>query len=231
MSETITEIASTFESLQVLIHEPDVNADSCIIWLHGLGASAYDFAPITGFIRQHSQQPGLKMLYPQAPSLAVTINGGVMMPAWYDIFSASPRRTINNHQYQAAISAIHTLIQKQIEQGISAERILIAGFSQGGAIAYQAACGFPQRLAGAICLSTYLAEPLKIKPCNAQLPMFIGHGSHDTVVPKMLGQEALEWLRENNFSPIWKEYPLQHEVSEDELQDVAEFIGQVLSAR
>lgn len=230
MSETISETASTFESLQVLVHEPDVEADSCIIWLHGLGATAYDFAPITPFIRQYSGQPGLRMIYPQAPSLSVSINGGMMMPAWYDILSASPRRTINTHQYQQAIHAIQDLVKQQINNGLESKRVFIAGFSQGGAVAYQAACGFTESLAGVISLSTYIADTLKVAPENQQLPVFIGHGSQDMVVPEMLGLEALEWFRANRFEPVWKKYPLQHEVNEDELKDVADFIGQTLSA-
>lgn len=213
-----------FDNLQFIIDEPEQSADSCIIWLHGLGASGHDFAPVTPLLRQVAGLPGLRGIYPHAPELAVTINGGMRMPAWYDILAASPRRVINPHQFRQATDAVQALIEQQIENGIASERIVIAGFSQGGAVAFQTALGCTHQLAGLVCLSTYLAFPPEISAANNQLPIFIGHGVHDVVVPKMLGQEALVMLEQHQLTPLWREYPLQHEVSQAELEDVATFM-------
>ena len=217
-----------FSALDIIQHEPEQTADCCIIWLHGLGASGHDFAPITPMLRQATGQAGLRAIYPHAPALAVTINSGMLMPAWYDILATSPRRTINPQHFHDAVSAIQALIQQQIDQGIDSRRIIVAGFSQGGAVAYQAALGFDQQLAGLICLSTYLVDTPNISAANQQLPIFVGHGQLDMVVPMMLGQEAVSLLEHKELTPVWREYPLQHEVSQQELEDVATFIQRIL---
>jgi phospholipase/carboxylesterase len=210
-------------------HNPDVKTDSCIVWLHGLGASGYDFAPITPLLRQAASAPGLAAIYPHAPELAVTINGGMKMPAWYDILAASPRRVINPYQFQQSVTAVQNLISDLIAEGMSSRRILVAGFSQGGAVAYQAALGFGQPLGGLVCLSTYLAQEPLIDKENKRLPVFIGHGQMDMVVPQMLGLEAMSLLEGQELTPVWREYPIQHEVSEQQLEDVATFIRRVLT--
>lgn len=219
---------SEFNHLELVCHEPDSQADSCIIWLHGLGADGYDFAPLTPVLRQSCDLPGLRAIYPHAPQLPVTINGGVNMPAWYDILAASPRRTINSQQFNLAVDAIQRLVQQQVDAGIPAERIIVAGFSQGGAVAYQAALGCQHPLGGLICLSTYIATDLSIQPANQQLPVFLAHGTQDMVVPVMLGQEACETLQQQGLTPEWRSYPIQHEVCDAELEEIAAFIRQCL---
>ena len=217
-------------TLDCLIHEPDGSADNCLIWLHGLGADGYDFAPITPLLRQQLQRPGLRLIYPHAPKLAVTMNGGLVMPAWYDILASSPRRTINRQQFKQAVNAIQQLIEQQLDAGIASENIILAGFSQGGAVAYQAALQYHQPLAALVCLSTYLADAFGIHPANQALPVFIGHGTHDQVVPKFLGEEAHQWLQKKGLNAQWREYPLQHEVSQAELLELAAFIHQRLNS-
>lgn len=220
---------SDSNTLDLIRHNPDVTPDSCIIWLHGLGASGHDFAPVTPLLRQVASAPGLTAIYPHAPELAVTINGGMRMPAWYDILAASPRRVINPHQFQQSVADVQQLISNMIAEGISSQRIVLAGFSQGGAVAYQAALGFGQQLGGLICLSTYLAQEPLISEENKRLPVFIGHGQMDMVVPQMLGLEAVSLLEGRELTPVWREYPIQHEVSQQELEDVATFIRRVLT--
>ena len=145
-----------------IVLEPSMPADSCIIWLHGLGASGDDFVPLLPHLLQTlntAQPPVLRTVYPHAAQQPVTINGGMVMPSWYDLLATSPRRQIDGQQLAVSVQRIHTLIDQQIAAGIDSRRILLAGFSQGGAVAYEAAFSYPQPLAGLMALSTYIARP------------------------------------------------------------------------
>ena len=166
--------------------EPISPATATVIWLHGLGADGHDFVPIIpelGLPRDH----GIRFIFPHAPALPVTINGGYVMPAWYDILEMSLDRKVDVAQLQASAQEVGKLIEREIARGIPSERIVIAGFSQGGAVAYQAALSYPKPLAGLLALSTYFAttDTVALNAANAQLPIHIFHGKQDTIVPDL----------------------------------------------
>jgi len=210
--------------------EPSLTAQSAVIWLHGLGASGDDFAPIV----PHLQLPdslATRFIFPQAPSRPVTINGGMVMPAWYDILSMDIDRTIDEQQIVESANQIIVLVEREIERGIDANRIVLAGFSQGGAVAYQAALEFDQSLGGLMTMSTYFAthDSVSVNPANQELDIFVSHGTQDPVVVEELGQAAVKLLQEKGFQPIYKTYPMQHEVSLAQIQDISVWLQQRLA--
>ncbi len=218
-----------------IILEPSIPADSCIIWLHGLGASGDDFVPVLPHLLQAlaaagSEQPVvLRAVYPHAPQQPVTINDGMVMPSWYDLLATSPRRQIDGQQLSDAVQHIHTLIDQQIAAGINSRRILLAGFSQGGAVAYEAAFSYPQPLAGLMALSTYIARPPQINAANQNLPVLVAHGNYDGVVSPELGEEACQWLAQSGINAESHRYPMAHEVCLQEIEDSGRFASRCLS--
>jgi len=180
-----------------------------IIWLHGLGADGNDFAPIVPQLNLPSDF-GIRFVFPHAPSIPVTINNGFVMPAWYDIKQMDVDRHVDEEQLRNSAQWVHNLIARELERGIASERIIIAGFSQGGAVSYEAALSYEKPLAGIMALSTYFAtaETVQINSINAGLPIMICHGSMDPVVPESLGRKSLETLQERGFEPQYKTYPM-----------------------
>ncbi len=210
--------------------EPNQPAKSAVIWLHGLGASGDDFAPIV----PHLQLPdslATRFVFPHAPSRPVTINGGMVMPAWYDILSMDIDRKIDEAQIIESAQQVTALIEREIERGVPAEKIVLAGFSQGGAVAYHAALEFNQSLAGLMTLSTYFAthETVNVHPANAALNVFVSHGTQDPVVPEELGQKAVSHLKSKGYTPQYKTYPMQHEVNLEQIQDIGAWLTERLS--
>jgi len=201
-------------------------ADSAMIWLHGLGATNEDFIPVFKRIVA-TLSLNCVGLFPQAPTRAVTLSEGMAMPCWYDILGANPKRIINEDDLQSSAKRIHQLIEDLQQEGIPSERIFIAGFSQGGAVSYEAALSFEQPLAGLICLSTYLGR--EVTPANKELPVFCAHGSRDDVVPMQLGEDSVTTLKHLGLQPQWQTYPMQHEVSLPEISDISSFVYQQLS--
>ena len=201
--------------------EPKSPATAAVIWLHGLGADGHDFVsiiPELGLPPDH----GIRFIFPHAPEMPVTINGGYVMPAWYDILEMSLDRKVDVAQLQASAREVGKLIEREIARGIPSERIVIAGFSQGGAVAYQAALSYPKPLAGLLALSTYFAttDTVALNAANAQLPIHIFHGKQDTIVPDLLALKAYRWLRERGYAPQYSEYPLGHNVFAEEIAEV-----------
>ena len=214
--------------------EPIQQANGAVIWLHGLGASGDDFAAIVPALNLSQQYPGaaqIRFIFPHAPTIPISINGGMSMPAWYDILSIDVQRKINQQQFMASAQRVTDLIERELARGISSERIVVAGFSQGGAVAYQAALNFAQPLAGLMALSTYVASAntLELKACNRQLPVLICHGSEDPVVPESLGLQALDSVRALGLAPEYKQYCMGHSVSPEQIKDMADFIAKVLN--
>ena len=207
---------------------PESDECGAMIWLHGLGAGCDDFVPVFSQITQSLQLP-LRGVFPQSPSLSVTINDGMVMPAWYDILAANPKRVIEPNSFAKSVQRIHALADSLISDGIASDRIVVAGFSQGGAVAMEAALTFTSPLAGLICLSTYMARPVQIHSAQQSLPVFMAHGSYDAVVPPALGEEAFQQMKNASLSPRWHTYPMQHEVSLAEIHDVTGFCRSVLS--
>lgn len=201
---------------------------ACIIFLHGLGASGDDFVP---FAHELKLPVPVRYIFPHAPSRPVTINGGMIMPAWYDILSMDIDRKIDVPQIKESSNAIHAFIRLQIKQGIPANKIIIAGFSQGGAVAYHAALSFPEPLAGLMALSTYFAteKELDLKAVAKDLPILIQHGTHDPVVPALLGERANAHLKKHGFAPKHLTYPMQHNVCPDQVFDINQWLNERLA--
>ena len=209
---------------------PTDAADSAVIWLHGLGASGHDFEPIVPELRLPAEL-SVRFVFPHAPQMPVTINGGMVMPAWYDILEMSIDRKIDTAQIENSASAIHALIEREIDNGIPAERIVVAGFSQGGAVGYQAALSYSKRLAGLMTLSTYFAtsDTVALEPTNADIPIFISHGTLDPVVPEQLGQKAFELLLARGYRPEYKTYGMEHSVHPNQIKDISDWLQKVLA--
>jgi phospholipase/carboxylesterase len=200
---------------------PSSPADSCIIWLHGLGASGHDFEPVVPYLGLPDSL-AVRFVFPHAPERAVTVNRGYVMPAWYDISEIAINRGIDHAGIKASVGLIHDMINHEIGKGILPARIVLAGFSQGGVIALAAGLAFRSRLAGIIGLSTYLADQNAIP--LGDLPIFLGHGRSDPVVPFFLGQQARDLLTAKGYSVEWHQYPIEHSVSMEEIRDIGKWV-------
>ena len=209
--------------------EPKTPATATVILLHGLGADGNDFVPIVSEMRLPSSM-AVRFIFPNAPSRPVTINGGYVMPAWYDITELNIDRKIDTTQLIDAAEQIRRLIDREIDRGIPSNRIVLAGFSQGGAVSYQTALTYMQPLAGLLCMSTYFATRDIITPnsANKNLPIFICHGSRDPMVPERLGLEARERLVAMGYSVEYKSYAVEHSVCPEEIADMSQWLQRVL---
>ena len=207
--------------------EPTAQATASVIWLHGLGASGHDFEPIVPELQLPADLP-VRFIFPHAPQIPVTVNGGMVMPAWYDILAMDIDRKVDEAGVLASADAVDALIEREIARGIPSERIIIAGFSQGGAVAYQAALRHPQPLAGLLTLSTYMAMPVTPSNANASLPVMICHGSMDPMVPEELGQRAAATLTELGYTPQYKSYPMEHMVCLEQIRDIGKWLTESL---
>jgi phospholipase/carboxylesterase len=205
--------------------------DASIIWLHGLGADGNDFASLIPQLNL-SENYGIRFVFPHAPSIPVSINNGYVMPAWYDIRSFDVDRELDDEQLIASSVAIQALIDREIERGTDSRRVILAGFSQGGAVAYQAALSYPEPLGGILALSTYFAtaNKVKISPSNQRIPILICHGSQDPVVPELLGQQSQSALQSLGFDPRYRSYTMEHAVCAEEIDDISDWIKQTLGA-
>lgn len=153
------------------------------------------------------------------------------MPAWYDILSMSIERQVDSEQLRASAQAVCDLIQREIERGVNAEHIVVAGFSQGGAVAYEAALSYPQRLGGLLALSTYLAthDSIQLSAANRQLPILIQHGSQDPVVPEALGKLAYNWLADKGYAAKYQSFPMQHQVCQEQIVAINQWLQEVFA--
>ncbi|MCE8013200.1 carboxylesterase [Billgrantia desiderata SP1] len=201
-------------------------ADACVFILHGLGADGHDFEPLVPAL---TLKEGLdvRFILPHAPRLPVTINGGMVMPAWYDIYEMSLDRRVDTRQLVASAERIQALVQEQIDHGIDSRRIILAGFSQGGAVAYQAALSFPAPLGGLLAMSTYFAtaETIELNEANRGLPIEIHHGSFDPVVPEALGKAAQQRLQSLEYPVNYRSYPMAHAVCPQQVGDIATWLN------
>ncbi|MCG8612063.1 MAG: alpha/beta hydrolase, partial [Pseudomonadales bacterium] len=180
--------------------EPAQEATASVIWLHGLGADGHDFEPIVPELGL-SENHGVRFIFPHAPAIPVTINGGYVMPAWYDILEMNIQRRVDESQLRISAQSIRAFIERELNRGIPSERIILAGFSQGGAVAYETALTYPKPLAGLLALSTYFAtaDSITLSDANKALPISIMHGTLDPIVPEMLGQQAYQVLTEKGY--------------------------------
>lgn len=199
-----------------------------IIWLHGLGASCNDFPPVVPHLGL-SPTTAIRFIFPQAPDRPITINGGMMMPGWYNIKGMSIEEKQDRAGVEESYAAVEKLIDEQIAQGIPAENIILAGFSQGGAISYYTALRTQHKLAGVLAMSTYMlfAEqlPEERSEVNQNTPFFSSHGTRDPVVAVNLGEQAVETLKTLGYSTQWKTYPMEHQVVMEQIQDIGSWIN------
>lgn len=208
---------------------PDVAADAVVIWLHGLGADGHDFAAIVPELTLPDSS-AIRFIFPHAPAMPVTINGGMVMPAWYDILAMEIQRSVDETQLRESAQRIHDLINREIERGIDPKRIVVAGFSQGGAVALEAGLTFPQRLAGLLSLSSYFATADSIAPSpgNRELPIRICHGTLDPVVMQSLGRRSAEKLEAMGHPVTYTNYSMAHAVCPEEIRDISDWLQAVL---
>lgn len=217
-------------TLKTIELETRPDPDAAVIWLHGLGASGHDFEPVVPELRL-PRNAGVRFIFPHAPNLPVTINGGMHMPAWYDIKAMDIDRKVDEDQLLKSADAIGELIEQEIARGIDSKRIIIAGFSQGGAVAYQVGLAYEKPLAGILGLSTYFATAESIKPAdvNRGIPIRIYHGTHDPMVPESLGRQSYKTLQEMGYEVSYETYPMDHSVCLEEILDIGKFITRHLN--
>lgn len=210
--------------------ETSSNIDAAVIWLHGLGANGHDFVPVIPELQLPATM-GIRFIFPHAPEIPVTINGGMVMPAWYDILAMDMEREIDVVQIMRSAQGVIDLLEREIAAGISSERIVLAGFSQGGAVVYQAALSYDKPLAGLLALSTYFATAKTLQPsiANKDIPIALFHGSQDPMVPEAMAKMALDDLKKLGYKPSYKTYPMQHEVCLEEIRDISLWLQQVLA--
>ncbi|MEX1025698.1 MAG: alpha/beta fold hydrolase [Planctomycetota bacterium] len=220
------------ELLECVEIEPTTQARAAVIWLHGLGADGHDFEPI---VPELGLDPalGVRFVFPHAPRIPVTLNGGMVMPAWYDITSMDLRRRHDAEGIARSVAAVEALIAREVERGIAPERIVLAGFSQGGAIALYAALTHPERLAGVVALSTYLVQTEALEaarhPANQGLPIFQAHGNSDPMVVFERGEGAHEQLVVWGHPVDWHVYGMVHQVCLEEIQALGRWLGERLA--
>lgn len=203
-----------------------------VIWLHGLGADGSDFVPVVSELGLPDDLP-VRFIFPHAPAIPITCNNGYVMRGWYDIIHFDQiSREADSHGVVRSVEAVRALIRHENARGIPASRIILAGFSQGGAIAYTAGLTHPEKLAGIVALSTYIPAPELIESdlaqANRATPVFAAHGSMDPIVPVTLGKAASEKLAAEGYPVSWHTYPMQHSVCMPEILAIGEFIERCL---
>lgn len=198
-----------------------------VIWLHGLGDSGNGFAPIVPAF-ELPEELGIKFIFPHAPVRPVTINNGMQMRAWYDIKSMDFGSRADIDGVRESADAVEALLDAEIAAGIPADKIVLAGFSQGGVITYHLGARYKHTLAGMICLSTYMAEPSLIteekSEAGLQTPIFAAHGTHDDVVPVSMGETAYRTAIQNGFDASWQTYPMQHNVHPEQIKHISAWL-------
>jgi phospholipase/carboxylesterase len=203
-----------------------------VIWLHGLGADGHDFEPIVPELRLGFPA---RFVFPHAPVRPVTINGGMAMRAWYDILGFDRNAKEDAAGIHASAAAVTKLVDREIERGMPANRIALAGFSQGGAIALHTALREPRRLAGVLALSTYvpLATTLagERNAANTDLPIFMAHGTQDSVLPLALGESSRRLLETLGYAVDWHTYPMPHSVCLEEIEAIAGWLAALRQRR
>ncbi|HKR35155.1 MAG TPA: alpha/beta fold hydrolase [Steroidobacteraceae bacterium] len=218
---------TTQQSAESIVLDPQSPPDAAVIWLHGLGADGFDFVPLVEELRLPPTL-AVRFVFPHARQRPVTINGGFVMRAWYDITGFGPGSTEDEAGIRESAGVVRGLIEQENARGIPSERIVIAGFSQGGAIAFQAALRHPQRLAGVMALSTYL--PLRqtlateAAPANRDVPILMCHGLRDQMVPATLGQASRDLLQSLGYQVEWQAYPMEHQVCMEEVLDISKWL-------
>ena len=224
-------MSTPLETVEV---EPETAADAAVVLMHGLGADGHDFESIVPELRLAPER-AVRWVFPHAPVRPVTINGGARMRAWYDVAGFDRDAGEDEPGIRESAQAIRALVEREKQRGVRAERIVLAGFSQGGAMALHTALREPERLAGVIALSAYLplADRLERErhPANAAVPMFMAHGTWDNVVPLALAERTRDGLLGHGYEVEWHAYPIPHSVCAEELDALRDWLLRVLPAR
>ncbi len=219
------------ELLRTVEVETGANPSRSVVWLHGLGADGHDFEALVPML-ELGPLPPVRFVFPHAPVRPVTVNGGIEMRAWYDIVSFDRSGAVDEAGIRESERQVCALVAREIERGSSAGSIVMAGFSQGGAIATQTGLRYPAGLAGIMSLSAYI--PLRDKllaerhEANAKTPVFLGHGKMDPVLPEALGVSARELLVSAGYSVEWHSYLMAHAVCPEEIADISAWLRTVL---
>ncbi len=214
-------------NLQYEVVETSQPVKNTVIWLHGLGADGYDFLPIVDRLNI----PNTRFIFPHAPHRPISMNNGYEMRAWYDLYGLSMQDKQDEAGMREMQATIEALIAQEKSKGISAKNIVLAGFSQGGAMALFTALRHQEKLAGILALSTYV--PLKqtlateTNKANANTPIFMAHGSFDTVITLDTCKISLDLLHSLHFAVQWHEYPMAHGVCDEEIQDINQFLNEI----
>jgi phospholipase/carboxylesterase len=218
--------------LQNIEIETAPNPTAAIIWLHGLGADGNDFVPL---VRELDLKglPGIRFVFPHAKTIPVTINGGYVMRAWYDITGAELTRREDETGLRDSQSDVEALIAREKARGIPASKIILAGFSQGCAMTLQTGLRHPEKLAGMLCLSGYLPLHEKVPHERTEesidTPIFMAHGRQDHVVPYLRGEQSRDILKDLGYTIDWHAYPMQHSLCFEEVQDISAWLKKVLA--
>lgn len=217
-------------NLEKLIIETSQRIQQSVIWLHGLGADGHDFAPIVPELHI----PNTRFIFPHAPHQPITMNNGYEMRAWYDLYGLTLQTKQDEAGMRAMQQEIESLIEAEQAQGIPTERIVLAGFSQGGAMAFFTALRYPKKLAGILALSTYVSLKEKLAAeahqANKDTPIFMAHGSFDSIITLDTCLVSRHLLEDLDYQVEWHEYPMPHSVCSEEIEDIARFLKQVFHA-
>jgi phospholipase/carboxylesterase len=221
-------MADLLESIQV---ETAPSPTVAVIWMHGLGADGHDFEPIVPELGLPAR-PAIRFVFPHAPMRPVTINQGHVMRAWYDIPALAGVRREDEAGVRQSAQQVEALIDRERQRGIAPGRLVLAGFSQGGAMALHVGLRYPERLAGILALSCYvpLAATLatEASPANRAVPIFWAHGVHDPMIPLAMAEQGRQQVAALGYSIEWHQYPMPHSVSAEEIADIARWLGRVL---
>jgi phospholipase/carboxylesterase len=224
---------STIDCLSCVEVNPGEAPQAAVIWLHGLGADGHDFEPIVPQLQSQLTVP-TRFIFPHAPHRPVTINGGYSMRAWYDIAAFDLSHAEDADGIHTSARQLDSLIRREIRNGTAARRIVLAGFSQGGAIALHAGLRYPERLAGILALSTYLplaaTFAVERNPANRDVPIFMAHGNEDTVVPLPHALASKQLLQDLGHTLEWHSYDMPHSLCNEELDDIATWLIRTLAA-
>lgn len=218
--------------LETLELETGPRPTAAVIWLHGLGADGYDFEPIVPELDLPAA-PAVRFVFPHAPMRPITINGGAVMRGWYDVMSLDGVRREDDAGVRASQASVDELIARELARGVPAARLILAGFSQGGAIALQTGLRHPERLAGIMALSTYLPLAATLaaeaSAANRDVPIFMAHGRDDSLIPIERATISRETLRAAGYKLEWHDYAMEHAVCREEIEDIAAWLRRVLA--
>lgn len=207
--------------------EPTSEAQFAVVWLHGLGASGHDFEPIVPELKLPASMP-VRFIFPHAPERPVTINNGMRMPAWYDITGLDFDKRADMESFASSGQLVEAFISDQVDRGIPPENILLAGFSQGGALALHTGLRYPRRLAGVMALSTYLATGTTLadegSDANRETPILYAHGLQDPMIPIDQAMKSRDRLKELGYDVEWHQYMMEHNVCVDEISDISRWL-------